>query len=100
VPKVRKKGEPKDIPPRYQTFLTLAQTDEDFRSALLVMYQKKKTDKAWKDMETLLVNDKVVNNKSEAQPLLDQIAKLKWDELYAMDQALGRGRDEDDFLTG
>ena len=84
--------------PDYSTFLYLAQTNEDFRQALYDAQNTKKGDTQYDTIYNAFVGHGVTPN--DAKNYLDQIVKTDWKPMYAMEQALGRLPDSEDFVMG
>jgi hypothetical protein len=80
--------------PEYKAFLDAAINNHEFRKALLQMYNVPDGGQKWKDMAKQLVDNKVCTAGNEKR-FLDEIVKIKWDEVNNMELVLGRHQDDD-----
>jgi hypothetical protein len=88
-PKKGTKGpKPQPIPNDYNTFLNLAQGDEDFRQALYQVQGTQAGDLPYDTVYNKLVSRGVTT--SNATYYLVQIVLIDWQPIYAMEQQLGR----------
>jgi hypothetical protein len=88
---------PKPITPAYTAFLAAAMYNEPFRQALYKVYQAQPNSTPWNEMKQALYDNSVCVPGQE-KPILDEIVKVDWKEVFQMELKLGRGPDDDTAL--